>query len=88
MWTDVGVLMVVCPPVKVLRQVSGEAASARKARLANEDDRYAWRSTVLALVKESGEISEVLGHNETLLQHSEAEHVVIRCAGQLHVVNR
>ena len=33
MWTYVGVRMVVCPPVKMLRQVSGESASARKARL-------------------------------------------------------
>ena len=88
MWTDVGVLMVACPLVEMLRQVSGEAASARKARLANEDDRYAWRATLLAFLKEPGEIGEVLGHEQTLLEHGEFEHVVIGSAGQLHVVNR
>jgi hypothetical protein len=88
MWTDVGVLMVACPLVQMLRQVSSEAATPRKPGLANEDDRHAWRATVLAFVKESGEISEVLGHNQSLLQHGEVEHVVIGSAGQLHVVNR
>jgi hypothetical protein len=87
-WTDVGVLVVTSPLVKMLRQMSGEAATSRKAGLANEDDWHARRAAVLAFFKESGEISEVLRHNQTLLVHGEFEHIVIGSAGQLHVVNR
>jgi len=87
-WIDVVVLMVTSPVVKMLRQVSAEAASSRKVGLANEDDWHARRATVLAFFKESGEISEVLLHNQTLLVHGEFEDIVIGSAGQLHVLNR
>lgn len=88
MRTDVGVPMVASPLVKMLRQMSGEAATSRKAGLANEDEWHARRVAILAFFKESGEISEVLRHNETPLEHGEFEDIVIGSARQLYVVNR
>jgi hypothetical protein len=88
MRTDVGIPMVASPLVKMLRQMNGEAATSRKAGLTNEDDWHARRVTILAFFEESGEISEVLRHDETVLEHCEFEHIVIGSTGQFHVVNR
>ena len=67
MWTDIWVPMVASPYVEMLCQMSSETAAFRKAGLANEDDRHARRVAILAFLKESHKISEVLRHNETVL---------------------
>jgi hypothetical protein len=41
----------------------------------------------LPLFKESDEISKVLRHNETGLDHGEFEHIVVGSASQLYLVD-
>ena len=88
MCTDVWVPMVASPYVEMLRQMSSEAAALRKVGLANEDDRHTRRVAALAAFKESDEISKVLRHDESILDHCEFEYIVIGGAGQIHVVDR
>ena len=51
MWTDVGILMGASPRIEMLCQMHGEAATSRKAGLADEDDRYTWIAADLAFVE-------------------------------------
>ena len=87
MCTDVGVPMVASPFVEMPRQMSGETATSRKVGLADEDDWHTWRVATLPVFKESDEISEVLRHNETVLDHGKFEYIAIVSACQLHVVD-
>ena len=51
MWTDVGILMGASPRIEMLCQMRGEAATSRKAGLADEYDRHTWIAADLAFVK-------------------------------------
>jgi hypothetical protein len=87
MGTHVWILMFASPFVEVLRQMHSETAAFWKVGLADEYDWYIWRITALAGFKESHKISEVLRHDETVLDHGEFEYFVISGAVQLHVVD-
>jgi hypothetical protein len=79
--------MVASPFVEMFRQMRGETATFRKVGLADEDDWHTWRVATLAAFKESDEISEVLRHDEPVLDNREFEYLVIASAGQLHLVD-